>query len=1050
MKRSLTAIALRRPITVIMLVITMLGLGGIAYVKIPVEFIPKLDMPFIRCYIPYVGATPAQVENEVAIPAEGEFRTVSQMKRITTTSDSNGCDVRMTFEWDADMALATSEVRDRMERLKLELPDEIERLFLRRFSSTSLPIMAFALFRDGDHEELTNLVRNLLQSRLLRLDGVADVMVFGAPEKEVLIEFDQERLNSLNLTLYEVVGRLRSSSLNLSLGELGEADTKYLVRAQGEFTSPEEMARLVVSGNHAVRLSDVADVGYQARERETEFSIDGKGGIFVLVRKESEANTIATCRALRHELDMLETDPLFKGTEAFMFIDQSELILTTLKGLLQAGKWGGSLALLVLLLFLRRIRSTFVVALAIPSSVVVALVFMFFAGMTLNVVTMISMTIALGMLVDNSIVVIENIYRHAQLGFDAEESARRGASEVGLAITAATLTTVVVFIPILYLETGEMATYMRQFAVPVTVALGASLLIALTVIPLAVRHMKPRHRMRSLAFLRPLFASAPAGEPGRFARLFRFHPLKRLMAFYGRLLAWTVRWRLATLLAVFGMILLTLAVPYRLLGRQGMPSMDSREIEVDIVLDQNFDMAKATETFKTLQGVIAEQREELGIKNVFSHHQAGGGSLYIYLLQPEDLADGEEFPFTTEEVRDILWQRLPGRVPGGELRFSIAEASESTQRGFALRMRGDDAEVLNGYAERFKELLGQIPNVSDVMSDTDRDEQEVQIGINETMATECGISPLVIARTVDFALRGTKLSYLKREGREIPVWAQFREEDRKTRANLDNVHLLSRTGELVPLSRLVTVSRARSPQAIRRVDGKNVVTIAAKTVHEDLSGVMRDLKELIESFDMPQGYTVEMGDELMELEANASNFATALIMAVILIYLVMGALFESYVLPLSILTSVPLAFIGVYWIMWLTNTPMDTVSMIGAILMVGIVVNNGIVIVDHINQLRQRGCERTEALLQAGHDRFRPVMMTALTTILGCVPLALGSSLASDIAFSGLGRALIGGLTTGTLLTLFIVPVFYTLIDDARSWLLRFFGGLVRLGSVNA
>ena len=313
MRRSLTALALRRPVTVVMLVITMLGLGGIAYYKIPVEFIPKLDMPFIRCYIPYVGATPAQVENEVAIPAEGEFRTVGQLKRIATESDMNGCDVRMMFDWDADMGVATSEVRDRMERLKLVLPQEIDRLYLRRFSSTSLPIMAFAIARKGDEEEFTHLVRTTLASRLMRIDGVADVMVFSKPEREILIEFDQQELRNRNLSLYQVVSRLQRSSLNLSVGDLTDANRKYLVRVLDEFHSPEEIARLVV-GPNAARLSDVAEVGYQERQLTVHFSIDGLSGAFVLVRKESEANTVATCKAVRRELDILPEDPLFEGT----------------------------------------------------------------------------------------------------------------------------------------------------------------------------------------------------------------------------------------------------------------------------------------------------------------------------------------------------------------------------------------------------------------------------------------------------------------------------------------------------------------------------------------------------------------------------------------------------------------------------------------------------------------------------------------------------------------------------------------------------------------
>ncbi len=1052
MNRSLPAIALRRPITVVMLVITVIGLGVIAYARIPVEFFPELEFPFIRCYIPYPGATPTQVENDVAIPAEGEFRTISQLKRIESTSDMHGCNIMLMLQGDADMNVATAEVRDRMERLKLVLPDDVDRLLLHRFSLTSMPIMAFAIGRDYGEEEFTHLARTILSSRLLRVEGVADVQVMGKPEKEVLIEFDQNRLKSQGISLYQAVDVLQTSNVNTALGELLDGNTKYLVRALDEFTRPEEIGQLIV-GPGPVRLRDVAQVGYRAREVDMEFSMDGNQSAFVLIQKEAQANTMATCRALQEELDAIRQDPLFADAEVFMFMDQEELISSSIGGLVRAGKFGSVFALIVLFLFLWRVRATLVVALAIPSSLLVGFVVMFFTGYTLNIITIISMVIAVGLLVDNSIVVMENILRHRQLGATPEDSARTGAMEVGMAITAATSTTVVVFVPILYLETGLMSTYMRQFAVPVTASLGASLLIALTVIPLAASRMRPRRKIKALTVLRPLFAEGSSGEPGDgqaplhgpLARLRRYHPLKRIVTIYGTCLDWALQWRMATLLILFVVIVITIAGPYRLVGRDAQPQMDTREVSISVELDQNFDKEKTAAAFDTLQKVLDEQREELGIRNLFTMYSSGGGDINLYLMTDEDLGPGETFPYETDEVRDILWQRLPKLVPGGELRFTIAEASESSTRGFVLRMLGDDIEQLSEYAGRFKGYLEEVPHVGEVRMDYDRDNQEVQIRINETLAQQYGVSPWVIAQTVDFALRGIRLTYIKRGNREVPVWAQFREEDRKTRANLDNVAILSQDGELVPLNRLVMLSRGRTPQAINRVDGKNVVTIAAQTMGQDLGTVMKQLEVLVSDFSLPAGYSIQMGDELLGLEETMSSFLTAFVLTIILIYIVMGALFESFLLPLSILTTVPLAGIGIAWAMFLTGTPMDTICMIGVILLVGIIVNNGIVIVDRINQVRRQGVPRHKAILQAGHDRFRPVMMTALTTILGCVPLAVGARWGGDVTFAGLGRALIGGLTVGTLLTLVLVPVFYTLIDDVRKWTHDYFAGLARM-----
>lgn len=1058
--KSLPALALRRPITVIMIVITMICLGVISQRRIPLEFLPPIDFPFIICQIPYVGATPEQVEKEVAVPAEGEFRTLSKLRRIMTTSDMNGCTIRLVFEMGTDMTTATADVRDRIERLKLILPAEIERVFLRKFSSQSLPIMMFSLYGPGDDEEMAYLVRTLLQPRLMRVDGVADVSIFGKPEREVLIEFNQDALRNRGVGLFQVVSSLRQSSINVSAGEIVDGQTKYFVRTVGEFSSPDEIGRLII-GPNALRLRDVANVGYRSREVESGYAIDGHSGTFLLVRKEAEANAIATCKAVLAELEKALTDPAFADVQHFMFFNQADMITSALNSLLKAGKGGAALAVVVLFFFLLRFRPTFIVAVSIPASIMVSLIYMYFAGMTLNLVTMISLIIALGMLVDNSIVVIENINRHQGLGFSARESALRGASEVGLAITASTLTTVVVFIPLFYLEKGELATYMRQFAVPVTVALFASLVIALTVIPLASAHMKPRHETALVRFIhrrhqgeKPAIGHLAAGTYRFFAladRLVELHPIRKLIGGYMRLLGMTIRWRFVSSMLIVTAVIVTAAWPLQNLERQSMPSVDTRRIEINVDFDQGFDFEKARETIHQIEAAINPQRDELGIKNIFTRYDANGGSVDVYLLTEDDMPPGQQPPFSTDDALDVLWQRLPRRIPGAELRFGIAEATETASRSFSIQLRGDDAQTLMSYAENLKVLMkDRIPEISEINTDSQRARQEVQLDVNETLAEFYGITPLAVAQTVDFALRGIRLSYLKQGGREIPVWAQFSEEDRKSRSNLENVILMSNAGEPVPVNRVVDFSKATSPKAITRVNGKNVVTVTSKIRTEDLGGVVTKLKGVIADFNMPKGYSIEFGDELMNLDQNMSNFSTALLLAVVLIYVVMGALFESYLLPWSILSSLPLAGLGVVWSLYLTGTPVDTVSMIGVILLAGIIVNNGIVLIDYINQLRSGGLTRYDAILNAGRDRFRPVMMTALTTILGCLPLAFGGAFGGEVSFNSLGRALIGGLTVGTLLTLFVVPLSYTIFDDLRVWFSAFFASIGKMVGISA
>lgn len=1045
MNFSLPSFSLRHPITVVMVLVSVAVAGTIAWYRMPLKFLPDMDLPYVGCFVPYTGASPSQVEKEIAIPAEGEFRTIPNLKRIYTYSSNAGCRINMQFESGTAMATASAEVRDRVERLKLVLPQEVDRIFIYRHSSNSIPVMAFGLFKEGNEEEFIHLVRTIGEPRLSRVDGVAEVQIFASkPEPEVLIEFDQDKLRTHNVPLYQVITNLQMANLNLSVGELLDGETKCLVRVVDEFTRPESLADIIVSSS-GLRLRDVAKVGFRSREMEGHYDIDGKGGAFIIVRKESEANTVETCQALKEEMERLKEDPVFAGSQDFVFFDQSEMVLSALNGLIDAGRGGGMLAILVLYLFLLRLRPTLVVALAIPVSLLAALAVMFFWGMSLNVVTMVSLIVAVGMLVDDAIVVIENIYRHIQLGRDHVESAERGTNEVGIAITASTITTVVVFIPVFYMQRGEMSEYMKEFAVPITAALFASLFVAFTLIPLAVGHMRER-KTRHLFVSQEEASSGLVGKRGFFERAFAVHPLTHVINAYGACLNFVLHRRLASMLVIILIMAATVAIPYRKVGIQNMPTLDMRQVNVDVKLDQNFDMAMAADLFDVIGKAIDKQREELGIKNVFRMFTRAGGKFEIHLIEADE-AGFAGLKYGTQDVLGIISERLPKAVPGAELTVCLPETGEGgdSEKSINLRMRGDDTLLLTQYAERFKTLLETLENVSDVRVDTERAKQEVQLRVDEALAQSAGISPMVIARTVDIALRGARLPYMKQAGREFPVWAQFQEEDRKRRDNLENVAVVGSQGALVPLNQLVTFDKAKSPMEIRRVDAKSVVQITARVGGKDMVKIQKDIQALINNFELPSGYSVHLGEQFEEIAANLANFAATLLLAIILIYIVMATLFESLLLPLSILVSVPLAFIGVYWGLFFMETSLDTVGLIGCILMVGVVVKNGIVIVDHINLLRNEGLDRLAAAVQAGKDRFRPVMMTALTTILGVAPLAMESQSGSTISFVSLGRAFISGLSAGTLLTLVVVPLLYSVIEDAADQARGFLADCSRL-----
>ncbi len=1025
-----------------MLLVTTLGLGAIAFPRIPLEFITGDDPPVLSCWIPYPGAAPSQVEQEVAIPAEGMFRTMQNVRNLRTSSSDNGCYVFLLFDWDTDMSVATAEMRDRIERLRLQLPDEIDRLYLHRWGEDDLEIMWFALFGGEDQDEIAWLARTRLKAQLERIDGVSEIGVEGNETALVYIDFDKDAMRSLGVGLYETINTLRASSLDIGVGELIDGQTKHYVRVEGELSDLEVLRHTVV-GPGGVRLEEVATVEMRRPPKRGFHSMDGQRGVYVWVRKESQANTVVVCDAVREELENLESDPMYEGTDFRIFEDQSQMVKDAIFGLRDAGQYGGLLALIVLFVFLRRIRATLLVALAIPASMVVAFIYMYFAGSSFNVVTMSALIISVGLLVDNSIVVIENIYRHRASNPDPVSSAREGATEVSLAIITATSTTLVVFIPVMYMTQGEMAIYMKEFAKPIGVALVASLILALTVIPLAASRIYRRDRRERHIVQRLLIR---VRVPRRIVdRATSAKPFNRFTRIYVWILGITIHQRLGALAVVAILVAVTFSIAYPAVGSRNMPDMDMRQLHLHVEFDQNYGIDRAEKTFARIEAEIDALRDELGIENVYMSFWSSGGYIRAYLLPLEELEPGQSPSYSTEDVQEILAKLLPDRLPGAEIHVSSPKAGNAQTQTVSLNMLGDDTDRVKELAKQFAAQITLLPSVTVATTNLESGRAEIQIGIDEALASQHAVNPRVIAQTVGFALRGTRLPDFKQGAREIPVWAQFQETDRANRLDLENVSILTPDGELVSLDSLARFGFDTSPNRISREDRKSVARIVIEVTGDDLGKVRKDIDQLAAAFDLPRGYSLSMGFRFRALEENENDFRDAILLAVLLMYLLMAALFESWLLPLSILTTVPLAFIGVYWSMYFTDTPMDTIALIGGILMCGIIVNNGIVIVDHINQLRRRdGLNRREAILQAGHDRIRPVLMTALTTILGCIPLAIGSGTGRDLLFS-LGRALAGGLTMGTFLTLFVVPLSYSLIDDLQSWIVNYLGSLAKM-----
>lgn len=1044
---SLPALALRRPVTVVMVVLTVLGVGLVSWTRLPIGFMIDIGKPSLRLWIPYPGASPEQVEQEVAIPAEGVFKTVTGLQRITTNSNSGGCYIWMEFLWDVEMGVASAEVRDRMERLKLVLPQEIEHLFLRRFSFEEIPILRFALFREERSDDLAQFARTKLRNRLLRLDGVAEVRVSGSMDESVYVDFDQDALSQHHLSIYQVLTALQADSINLGLGEIRDGQHSYYVRVRDEHSDPGQLAQAIVAPQ-GIRLRDVAAINYRGPSGADSFQIDGKKGVFFEIVKEAEANAVKTCDSVRSELDRIREEPEFSGAEAMIFEDQSELIRMALGGLYQAGQYGALLAILVLWAFLRRMGPTLVVAAAIPCSLITAPIYIYFSGRGLNLITIGAMLISVGMLVDNAIVIVENIHRLNESSPDRRRNAWRGASEVALAITASTITTLVVFIPVIYLPSGELATIMREFAGPMTCALTASLLMALTVVPIvevflerpgkAMRRIRDRFRRRGVR--RAKIASHLREWTG-----WLFSPMSWIDAYYAEGLRAALQRRHVTLAALAVLLLATYLVPYRETGFRGLPDLDSRTVHIGFRADQNYGSENAVATVDRLAAIIEAHRDELGIRHLYVNSGGWGGGIDAYLVKSKDLAPGQSLPCTTEEARNHINELLPPRVPGGVIDCGVSRIVPEEGQEIRMRFRGEDTETIQTMAAEFMRRMRTLDELTNVKSNMPEAEDEIQLDVDEERTAAVGLTPLHVARSVDFALRGASLPFLKKHGREIAVRGQLEWADRGNTGDLESMSIESPAGKPLTLTQLVDMNKGSALPSVYRTNAKSYAEVAGRAKDKDLIPVRTALKQLVDNFDLPRGYSIEMDENLMQIDELLHNFRITLAMSIVLIYLVVSALFESWLLPFSVLATVPLAYVGVYWSLHLTNTPMDTLSLVGSVILCGVIVNNGIVIVDHINRLRHEGLDRATAVVLGGRRRLRPVFMTTLTTILGILPIAVGMGGAEN-ALLGLGRALVGGLATGSALTLFMVPLVYTLIDDLSVWIRQFLAGFARLG----
>ena len=1030
----LPKLAVHRPVTIIVTLMAIIVLGAVAYKYIAIELLPSgFNFPALGVWTPYPNANPQEVEEQVARPIEEQVRTIPGVTKVQTFSSSNGCWTWLEFGSDVDIDVAYDQLRDRMERARAVLPDDIDRYYLRRFGRNDEPIIFLSVSFDEPVEDPFYLVNKYIKQPIERIDGVANIETWGADEKSIQILIDQDKVKAHNINVYEVINELRSDNFAMSSGWVSEGEKKFIVRSLARFKSLDDIKKIPIN-KFGLTVDDIAEVKYDVPVRNWTQRVNGGQGVLVDIYKESLANAVQLSHQLKDVLNNeILNHPKLKNADIQLLFVQGDLIEDSINNLRDTAIWGGLFAVLILLFFLRNLRMTIIMMFAIPLSILISLICVYFVGWTLNVIVMMGLMISVGMVVDNGIVVLENIYRMRSEGKSPAEASMWGASEVNLAIIMATLTTIAVFVPILIIKDGMggFNFYMQRIGLPVIFSLLGSLFVALVLIPLATTHFS-------------------GGEMKPESRL-----ITRFKGIYTNLLQKVLVRRLDTVLGVFFILFLTFGVIGPNIKESDSMEGNISDIRLMFDLPNNLTKEDTNEFFRQVEDSIFVKADVYQVRAVDTGFRQGFGRVRVFLQPPEKLqwydvvyrgiarAIGVEVdaPMAREAVLEDLKKRLPTK-PGIKFRTSWRGMGGDEDGTVTIMLYGDDTGKLAELAEEVERRMQLIEGVVSVETDREAGEDEIRIHLDRDAAARNGINPNQVAYTLMYTVRGLNLPRFQASDREIDMRIQVKEEDRENLVQIKDMMFINKDGKSVPLSAFAKFNIEKGFGQIGRSDGKTFLAVKARTTADDLPKISAQIDKLMADFPLPYGYDWSKGNRFMRFMQQGQAMQTALLLSVILVYLLMAILFESYVLPLSIMFAIPLSIFGANLALWLTDTPQDLMAGIGIVILVGVVVNNGIVLVDMINRYRREGYSRIESILNAGQHRFRPIMMTSFTTIFGIVPMALGSGDLIGIPYAPMGRVIIGGMLTSTLLTLIVVPVFYTLFDDMAIYFKKVIGWL--------
>jgi HAE1 family hydrophobic/amphiphilic exporter-1 len=1028
---SLAGFSVRRRVTTTMVILIVVLFGIVSVRGLGLDLMPELEFPICAIITRYPGVAAEEIEQYITKPLEGAVLSVKGIKSVYSTSQEGLSNIVVEFEWGTNLDFAAQDIRDSMSFVEAFLPPEAENPFVVKFDVGQMPVIFYGVSGDVDTMKLRKLLEDDVAPIVERIEGVASVMVLGGKEREINVLVSKDKLDAYNIPLLQIAGTLGAENLNISAGHVETSHKEYLIRTIGQFQSIEDIRNtvLTVRNGAAIRVRDIADVVDTHKEMRGGVYVDNKPALLVFITKQSGANTVTVSDAISKKTDELRMN--LPGNMRFSPIfDQGEIITMAVEQTAYNGLTGAFLAIMLVFFFLRNWRPTLAIFLAIPLSVLATFIAMNLADYTFNMFTLGGLALGVGMLVDNAVVVIENIFRHLQTGADRATAARKGAEEVTAAITASTLTTMAVFVPMVIVSglAGKLA---RPVALTVCMSLLASLFVATTLVP-----------MIAATIFRAKDSRKRTGGPGGSGR-FR--------EAYKVVLRGVLRRRVFVLLGVGAAFVLACAGAYILVqSGEFMPEEDIPIAMMRIELPVGTKLSETEAVVSDIVGKVAAMKDDVesatsivGPGDVTQFEAARGVGIadvnqaMIMVRLFNKLERKHSLPYVKEKIRSFVPD-----MEGATFNFMpVGMTEQSTgaeQTEIAVRIFGKDLDVLKKLGREAMELIRDVKGLSDLEISVKEGKPEVKIYPDELKATQLGLSKAHIGTTLEAASIGKVATQYRKGGEEVDIRVRMREEDRNSIEKIRDLTVPTPMGTRVPLHQVAFEKKSEGPISINRERQARKVSVMANSDQRAVGDIVGEIKKRLRDFEasLPSGYSVDYGGSYRDMVEAFEDLLFALVVAILLVYMVMAGQFESLAQPLVVMFTVPLGLIGVVIGLSLFGMTLSVPAFMGFVILSGIVVNNAIVMIDYINQLRRQGLERVEAVVEGAGVRLRPILITSLTTILGILPMGLSQSEGSELR-NPLGVTIAFGLFFAMGLTLFVIPVIYTIIDSIASRLLK-------------